>query len=344
MFACLDRSLSAAADKDAILRAEKLVLQRKCRRKATPAPAPAPPPPVTGEVAGMVGDNTALAAGMARSGLSSGGGLDPSSRSSSSPSPARPCPSADSSARSRAGASGSTYGNSRSSQGTVVAVALDKPNGGASAGGGDQKVQPKTVGSFFGSNIGRARSATKLVPSLSAAAEAGTAEEAAAIASAAAGSKEFNKPLFPSSRSFRGVGLMKKVGFPRRRASCKTLEPKPPSGLDSPPPLPPRPALPPRLVVETKNLEGFPRQGNDGGDIVASPLSPEAILGRKDDSSDGGSEVGGTNSIVLDGLRLVWTLEIRDGVVSVSRGCMRVVRVLTLNSAAAPQMVLTIHV
>ena len=93
----------------------------------------------------------------------------------------------------------------------------------------------------------------------------------------------------------------------------------------TPPPLPPRP----RLLSKAKQpVEVLPEEM--GGAVPLEPPaqhpqqlpSPAPVSALVPALSAGGRDVGGvgasraTNLIVLDGLRLVWTLEIRDSVVS----------------------------
>lgn len=87
----------------------------------------------------------------------------------------------------------------------------------------------------------------------------------------------------------------------------------------SPPPLPPRPAALSRMAsaaVATPELTPKPELAVKSGDTVPSVTFAEA-----GDGGAGGN--GATNLILLDGLRLVWTLEIRDGVVSYEKGTQR---------------------
>ncbi|CAN0027152.1 unnamed protein product, partial [Ectocarpus sp. 12 AP-2014] len=163
--------------------------------------------------------------------------------------------------------------------------------------------QPRLAAGFLGNSLGRIRSAAKLVippPAAAAPPKANGGAGGAASEEAAA------TPLEDASRSPRR-GIMKNVGFPRRRASCASPSAvKPPSKLGPTPPLPPRtPLLPPRPVTATSSAP-------DGAvpDRKGAVAPPPGISGEKDVVSNPGA----TNLVVLDGLRLVWKLEIRDSV------------------------------
>ncbi|CAM9283675.1 unnamed protein product, partial [Ectocarpus sp. 13 AM-2016] len=168
---------------------------------------------------------------------------------------------------------------------------------------GGLRQQPGLAAGFLGNSLGRIRSAAKLVippPAAAAPPKANGGAGGAASEEAAA------TPLEDASRSPRR-GVMKNVGFSRRRASSASPSAaKPPSKLGPTPPLPPRTQLlPPRLVTGTSSAPDgavpdrkgavAPPPGTSGeGDVVSNP--------------------GATNLVVLDGLRLVWKLEIRDSV------------------------------
>ncbi|CAM9317142.1 unnamed protein product, partial [Ectocarpus sp. 8 AP-2014] len=163
--------------------------------------------------------------------------------------------------------------------------------------------QPKLAAGFLGNRSGRIRSAAKLViPPPAAAAP----PKATGGAGGAASEEAVTTPPEDASRSPRR-GIMKNVGFPRRRASCASPSAaKPPSKLGPTPPLSPcTPLLPPRPVTATSSAP-------DGAvpDRKVAVAPPPGTSGEKGVVSNPGE----TNLVVLDGLRLVWTLEIRDSV------------------------------
>ena len=292
MFAALDRSLSTSADKNAILRATEVVFQRKGDTPATPA---------AGQAAGTVGIDVTRATAVGC------GGID------SAPSSPLPLPSQRSSSPAADSASGSF---------SVTRAASipgdDVEDGGRDNGGGDdgeRRPQLKAASSFFGNSLSRVRSAAKMTPPP--AARRRVKEELTASSKTELSTA---KPLAQPDavRSRRGAGFMKKVGLPRRRASCETPGAKSPSKLDAPPPLPPRPVSPPRVVVaETTTPHGLSSTGGDG-DTAGTPAAPSpATRGTKYGTGGAVGKIGDTKSIILDGLRLVWTLEIRDSVVRV---------------------------
>lgn len=228
---------------------------------------------------------TGLAAGTAdtdpaRATVVGCGGLDPEP----SPPPLPPRPSAS--------ATSSVSGSFSPTQEEAVSIPRKNDNGcGGGNGDGktDRRPQLKAASSFLGNSLGRIRSV------------------------ALSTTKELARPDAAGSR--RGVGRMKKVGLPRRRVPCEPSAENSPFRLNTPPPLPPRPALPPRVVTQTTTPDGLPPTECDGDDAVASSPPLPATLGSKDGTGGAGGKIGTTQSIVLDGLRLVWTLEIRDSVV-----------------------------
>ncbi|CAM9101923.1 unnamed protein product, partial [Scytosiphon promiscuus] len=179
----------------------------------------------------------------------------------------------------------------------VDATALDK-----TAVEGRQH-QLKAVSSFFGSSVGRIRSATKLVSPSSKEQTRGSDKSLAEATAAVAASAGLAVGTTPARSPRRG--FMKNVGLPRRRASSASPTARSPADASSPPPFAHRqPSLPPRVVTATRDNEELVPSGCDG----AKP-SPQ--------DTDAGVEktTGATNLVVLDGLRLVWNLEIRDSVV-----------------------------
>lgn len=288
VFASLDRSLSASANKNAILRATEVVIQRKGNTPTTPA---------TGQVNGTADIDVARATEVGCGGADAG-----------PPPPSLPSHPSTSAAASASGSFSLT-------QGKAISVPRQNDNDCGSGNGGDdgdRRPQLKAASSFFGNSLSRIRSAAKVSPPP--AARVAAKEEVFASSTAALSTtKSLVQP--DAVRSRRGAGFMKKVGLPRRRASCETPGAKSPSRLNLPPPLPPRPALSPRVVTETTTPYGLSTAGGDGDNAVASAPPSPAIRGTNDVTGGAGGKVGATKSIVLDGLRLVWTLEIRDSVV-----------------------------
>lgn len=324
LFASLDRSLSGAADKNAILRAERLVYRRK------------------GKTAGAAGVIAGPEAAETTGGTFTGKNNTPGDSSlkkhrplSPPPLPPRPSDKKSLSPREGRGASlavarsgrggadeGGTSGGGDSSP-PVGSRDEGKDNAGhgqpaaatiaaaatpvAAMAVEDRPHQLKAVSSFFGNNVGRIRSAAKLAvpssrePQQARGSDDGPVEAVTAITAASTDLAVDTTPARSPRRSF-----IQKVGLPRRRASCASPTARPPSELNSPPPLAPRP---PRLVTATEGREPLAPSG--GHKMV--PL--QQYVGAGD-----GSTAGATNLVVLDGLRLVWNLEIRDSVVSEGGG------------------------
>lgn len=288
LFAVLDQSLSTSANKDAILRATKVVFYRKGETPTAPA---------TGLEAGTPGLDEAREAALGC------GELD----AAPSPPPLPP----RSSTRVATSASRSFSPTQRD---TVSSPQDDDEcgsgNNGTGVGEEDQKPQLKAASSFFGNSFSRIRSAAKMIPP-----PAARTEDEDKLLKALL-SKAKPHPLTDDARIRRGARLMKKVGLPRRRASCETPAAKTPSWSSTPPPpLPPRPPQPPRGVTEMATPDGSPPAGGDGDNAIApappSPVARESQAGTREK----GKKIGCTKSIILDGLRMVWTLEIRDSVV-----------------------------
>lgn len=318
LFASLDRSLAGADDKSAIFRADCLVY----RMKGKPGEAP-----------GVVAEREAVET---KRDMSTGGKRMPGdgsvkARRSLSPPPLPPRPS---------GNNGGSPQDAKAVSPAVVTSVSGSADVGGTDGSGDGgpsldsrditkreagrgqlpvdtnaiattpaataveggQRQLKAVSSIFGSSVGRIRSAAKLVaPSSIERPQKSDDALIEATTAAVTASAEAAVEITPARSPRRG--FMQSVGLPRRRASCASPTARPPSHLNSSPPLAHRhPSLPPRVVTPTASHEGL---SPDGG-VTVEPLPQDAD----------GSTVGATNSVVLDGLRLVWNLEIRDSVVS----------------------------
>lgn len=283
LFVSLDRSLSGVEDENAILRADELVFHR---RNTTPSVAP------------------------------DGQGLE------------NPFSIPSSGLTSEVGGGGNCVGSGlhEDPQGQAVAEEECMPSLSAppSATGGtgvsQRSISESTCRFYSGSFCGPSVSSSG--NTAAAAAAAASTARPAACGGDGASSSRFSAGEVPQ-RVTTAKGTGREDGTHqhnvRNHGQSLTLETasgrqlsherRPPS--KSPPPLPPRPALPSRTKPEAMA---------PATQSAALPAGQADSVWPPGSSSDPGVDVamgtGPTNLIVLDGLRLVWTLEIRDGVVS----------------------------